>query len=250
MPNAMMGNRRATPLSGIPCEDKCSTWNAGVFFESISKIAISEFESLGTTYRCQAGTVLFAKQQESSTILLLREGGVKLSLNSSAGERHIIGMARPGEILGLTSVVSGLPYQMTAESQFLCTITQIPRPAFLDFLIRYPVACMNVARQLSLENKRACDQLHILGLTLSAPRKLACLLLEWCADSDPYGRGTLCHCSLTHGEIGEYIGVSRETVTRALTDFKARGLIQQHGAILITPDRRALANFAGQGEDY
>jgi CRP/FNR family transcriptional regulator len=189
--------------------------------------------------------VLFTERQEPSKVLLLLEGRVKLSLNSIAGGRLIIGMARPGEILGLPSALFGFPYEMTAESQFLCMIAQIPRQDFLDFLIRYPVASINVARQLSLDHKRACEQLHTVGLTFSAPRKLARRLLQWCSDGEPDGIHTRFHCSLTHAEIGEHIGVSRETITRTLIDFKNQGLVEQHGSILIVSNRKALQALAG-----
>jgi CRP/FNR family transcriptional regulator len=137
---------------------------------------------------------------------------------------------------------------MTAETQFSCTITSLPRQRFLNFLTRYPEACLNVARQLSLDHRRTCERLHLLGLTLSAPRKLARLLIEWCANGESCGGDdTRFRCSLTHEEIGEHIGASRETVTRALSDLKHQGLVDQHGSILIVTNRRILATFAGIG---
>jgi CRP/FNR family cyclic AMP-dependent transcriptional regulator len=195
-------------------------------------------------YHIPEASVLFTERQEPSKVLLLLEGSVKLSLNSIAGGRLIIGMAGPGEILGLTSVVSGFPYEMTADSHLPCIVAQIPRQNFLAFLIRYPVASMNVARQLSMDHKRACEQLHTVGLSLSAPRKLARLLLQWCAGGEPNIDNRL-HCSLTHAEIGEHVGVSRETISRTLTDFKNRGLVEQHGTILIVLNRKALQTLAG-----
>ncbi len=51
-----------------------------------------------------------------------------------------------------------------------------------------------------------------------------------------HGSDTRLHCSLTHEEIGEHIGASREMVSRALTDLKNQGLVEQHGAILIVPN--------------
>jgi CRP/FNR family transcriptional regulator, cyclic AMP receptor protein len=225
-------------------EDAKANWRAGEFFKFLPPEAIGDFESLTVPFCCTGNTALFAEEQEPSRILFLLEGTVKLSLNSITGGRLIIGMAGPGEILGLTSAVTGFPYDVTAETQFPCKIAPIPRQSFLDFLIRYPVACLNVARQLCLDHKRACEQLHRLGLTSTAPRKLARLLLEWCPIGENDERDTRLHCSLTHEEIGEHIGVSRETVTRTLNDFKNQGLLAQRGSILIVPNRRLLEIFA------
>ena len=51
--------------------------------------------------------------------------------------------------------------------------------------------------------------------------------------------------SLTHEEIGEFIGASRETVTRTLSTFKSRRLVAFHGSILEIPSKTALQNVAG-----
>ena len=52
-------------------------------------------------------------------------------------------------------------------------------------------------------------------------------------------------CSFTHGEIGEFIGASRETVTRTFRDFKDREVLEARGSTLIISNRRALEVYAG-----
>ena len=99
---------------------------------------------------------------------------------------------------------------------------------------------------MGLYYKRACDQMRLLGFQLSARTKLALLLLEWCDASQRRERGARIHCSLTHGEIGQYIGVGRETVSRILSDFRNRELVEQRGATLVISSLRALEIYAGQ----
>jgi CRP-like cAMP-binding protein len=192
------------------------------------------------------GAVLILEEgQRPVNVLLLLEGRAKLSLNSIDGRRLIIGFASAGEVLGLTSAISGLPYEITAEAQFPCMISSLPRQRFLDFLLRSPVACHNVTHQLSLDYTRTLGQLRTLGLTSSAPAKLAKLLLAWCAESSRTLQGAQIQCSFTHGEIGELIGASRETISRCMNDFKRRGLVAQRGAALLVPDCAALAVYTG-----
>jgi CRP/FNR family cyclic AMP-dependent transcriptional regulator len=177
--------------------------------------------------------------------LFLLEGRVKLTMNSS--KRLTLGIAVPGDVLGLAAVVTGFHYEITAVAQFPCRIRALPRKSFLDLLLRYPVACQDSARLLSMEYKRACEQLRILGLASTASIKLAMLLLQWCAKGQRAGLGVHIHCSLTHEEIGEYIGLSRETVTRNLTDFKNLDLVEQHGSVFFIPSFGALEIYAGNG---
>ncbi len=215
------------------------------FFRNLSTKSIHDFESLARHFCCPGTTVLFREEEVPSSIILLTGGRVKLSMNSGDGRRLIVRIAEPGEILGLASAVSGSAYNITAEAQFPCMFSSIDRAGFLDYLVRYPTACLNVARQLSLDDKRTFEQLRTLGLTLTAHAKLARLLLDWCLEGEPTERGTRVRCWFTHGEIGEHIGASRETVTRCMNDFKNRGLLEQRGTTLVIPDRGALGDCAG-----
>jgi CRP/FNR family transcriptional regulator len=56
-------------------------------------------------------------------------------------------------------------------------------------------------------------------------------------------RGARCRMSMTHEEIGEFIGASRETVTRTLSIFKNRHLVAQHGCTITIPSRMALESY-------
>jgi CRP/FNR family transcriptional regulator len=206
---------------------------------------MSEFESFGTSY-CEGTTVLFTEEEEPCSILFLLEGRVKLTMNSSGGRRLTLGIAVPGDVLGLAAVVTGCPYEITADAQFPCRIRALPRKSFLDLLLRYPVAWQNSARLLGVESKQGCNQLRILGLGSTASIKLAMLLLQWCAKGQRVGLGVRIHCSHTHEEIGEYIGLSRETVTRNLSDFKNLDLVEQHGSAFFIPSLGALEVYAGQ----
>jgi CRP-like cAMP-binding protein len=94
--------------------------------------------------------------------------------------------------------------------------------------------------ELSLDFNRSAQQLRTIGLAVTASTKFARLVLEWCKDGEETKGGVKIQCSLTHGEIGEYIGVSRETITRILRDLKSQGLVEQRGSILIVPSLEAL----------
>jgi CRP/FNR family transcriptional regulator, cyclic AMP receptor protein len=234
------------PSSGTKRKDAGAVRRAGEFCHGLSPRAICEFESLASVFHCDGGAVLLTEGEQPNRVLILLEGKVKLSMNSIEGRRLILGIAAPGDVLGLAGVVSGSSYEITAEAQSPCGLRWLPRQSFLDFMLRNPVASQNVGRQLSIEYKRACEQLRLVGLTVTASTKLARLLVEWCADGHQTERGIRIRCSLTHGEIGEYIGVARETVSRTLTDFKHRELVEQDGSTLFISSLRALEIYAGQ----
>lgn len=217
----------------------------GEFFKGLSASALSDFESHAVRFICPGSTVLLREEQKPTSILFLIEGTVELSMNSFAGKRFILGIAGAGEILGLHSAISGNNSEIQAEARYPCRIESLQRQDFLEFLMRYPVASKNVAQELTVHYARACQRLRILGFASTVQAKLARLLLEWCNRGQQTESGTQIRCLLTHEEIGECIGASRETVTRALNDFKNQELVELRGASLIIRSRRALANYAG-----
>jgi CRP-like cAMP-binding protein len=229
---------REESMAGAP-------WRLRGFLKSLSLPAMSEFESLATPFWCIGETVLITEQEVPKTVLFLLEGRVRFSLNSIGGRRLALGIAEPGDILGLAAAVAGSPSEITAEAQYPCRVAAFSRRSFLDFLLRHPAASQNVAWQSGMEFKRACEQLRILGLQSTAQAKLARLLLEWCVEGQRTERGTRICCALTHGEIGEYIGVARETVSRTMAYFKDHALVEQHGSTLVISNLRTLQIYAG-----
>jgi len=205
------------------------------FTERLSPDERFEFESLRTFSDYPPATILFVEQQGPDNVLFLLTGQVKLSMNSSAGRRKILGVACPGETLGLASAFSGSPYDITAETVSPCMIASIERERFLRFLKRHPPAYVNVARELCLECARACEQVRRLALTITASEKLVRFLLEQCVVAQQTKRGARLFCGLTHTEIGECIGVARETVTRRFSDFRSRELLESRGSTLSFP---------------
>ena len=109
------------------------------FGEQLSPVDLIELESLRTTSNCPPNTTLFVEQESPDTVFFLLTGRVKLSMNSSAGRRVILGIAFPGETLGLAYVVTGSRYEITAETVSPCMIASVERERYLRFLTRHPV---------------------------------------------------------------------------------------------------------------
>jgi CRP/FNR family transcriptional regulator, cyclic AMP receptor protein len=213
------------------------------FFCQLSPKATKDFDSLKTSSAYPEGAVLFLENQDPRGVFVVCEGEVKLTVSSSEGKTLILNIAKPGEVLGLMSVLTGKPYEVTAETIHPCQIAYVRREDFLRFLTQYPEVYQGATRQLSTNYLRLCEQLRTVGLATSAPEKLARLLLEWSAESEETKSGTRIHMHLTHEEIAEFIGSSRETVTRTLSEFKNKHLVTLNGATLTIPNRAALESL-------
>ncbi|MFP5276744.1 MAG: Crp/Fnr family transcriptional regulator [Acidobacteriota bacterium] len=216
----------------------------GEFFSQLSEAAQAEFEEMVFASAYPAHTVLFSETQSSTGIYIVLEGEVRLSISSSDGRRLSFRIAKAGEVLGLSSTVSGKGHEMTAETLYPAKVAHVCRQSFLQFLARHPDAYQVVAREMIRTFNVACEQLRMVGLAASAPERLARLLLGWSESSTRQDNVARCRLSLTHEEIGEFIGASRETVTRTLSTFKHRRLVSQHGSTLTIPNPSALETYA------
>jgi CRP/FNR family cyclic AMP-dependent transcriptional regulator len=214
------------------------------FFNKLTPAALQDLKSMEFPSSYGANVVLFSEKDPVEGIAIVLEGEVKMSINSSEGRRLSLSIARKGEILGLASVLSGSPHDTTAETLFPSKVAFIARRDFLNFLARHPEANQAVMEELSRYVTRACEQLRTVGLSATAPEKLARLLLDWSEGGQTTECGTRFRFSMTHEEIGEFIGASRETVTRTLSHFKTRQLVAFQGSMLTIPSRTALASFA------
>ena len=110
-------------------------------------------------------------------------------------------------------------------------------------MTQHPEVSQEIVKQLSSNYHGACEQLRTVGLSVSAQGRLAKLLLDMSAGAEQTKPGTKIQMLLTHEEIAEFIGSSRETVTRTFSEFRTRHLVTLKGSTLMISDRAALERF-------
>ncbi len=218
----------------------CPVRKEGLFCQ-LGPQALAELNAIHQTSVCTKGTVLFIQGQPAPGLFVLCSGRAKLTATSTGRRSLIVRVAAPGEVLGLSAVMSNAAYEVSAETLELTQVNYIPREDFLRFLQSHGEVSVRVAEHLSMELRRAYDQVARIALAPTARAKLAGLFLEWAAhDTQPDEEGVRFQLRLTHEEIGELIGSSRETIGRLLKDFRRKGLIQTKGTFVTISDPRGL----------
>ena len=122
----------------------------------------------------------------------------------------------------------------------------IARNDFLSFLKDTGEAALRVAQQLGETYHSAISEMRTIGLSPSAGEKLARFLLEWAAHYPEEKGQVRIKLTLTHEEIAQMIGSSRETVTRLLADFRKKQLLQVTGSTLVIKDKTALESIVNR----
>jgi CRP/FNR family transcriptional regulator len=232
---------------GLEPSDSCEhcALRATDFFCQLETAALKDFNAVHSTATYPGGAVIYVENQNPRGVFVLCAGEVKLSISSSAGKTLILRIAKPGEILGLMAVLRNTPYEVTAETLHRSQITFIRREDFLNLLARHPEIQQGIVKQLTTLYSGACEQLRTVGLSASAPEKVARLLLDWASEGKPTKSGRQMKLPLTHEEIAEFVGTSRETVTRTLSEFKTKHVIVLQGSTLTIADRAALERIGG-----
>lgn len=213
-------------------------------FCNLSPRALEGLDAISSSATYPKGAVLYVEGQDPRGVFIICNGRVKLSANSADGKSLILRIADPGEVVGLPATISGKRYEVTAEALEPIQANFIPRDVFLKFLREHGEAALRVAEILSDIYHATYQEVRYLGLSGSAAEKLARFVLDHTAEhgkAKGTGKDPLrAPLTLTHEEIAEMIGSSRETVTRLFSDFKRKRLLEVHGSTLVITNKAGL----------
>ena len=233
---------RSSPY-GFEIVKNCSSCSLrdNTFFCSLGSAALKAFDQVSVASVYPGGSVLYVEGQTARGVFMICRGKAKLSIASRDGKSLITRVAHGGELLGVGSAILGAPYQATVETIEPCQIRHVKREEFVKFIRENADACYRVTEQLSRECHDANDHIRSLGLSHSASEKLAHLILAWCDEGGKDGAtGTRVKMMMTHHEVSQLIGTSRETVTRLFSEFKRKQVIQLKGSTLVIRNKGAL----------
>ncbi len=225
------------------CES-CGLRGTG-FFCALAPATLEAIQQVKYTAAYPKGAVLFVEGQHPRGVFFVCKGRVKLTLSATDGKTIILGIAEPGELLGLAATVTGSVCELTAETHDPCQINFVRRNDFLRLMREHNDFALRAAEHLSQNYSIACHEVRNLALSSSAAGKLARLLLEWSDKNGGVHPTARLKLTLTHEEIAEMIGTSRETVTRLFAEFKKKQLVQVNGSTLMIRSRSGLETLVG-----
>jgi CRP/FNR family transcriptional regulator len=227
---------------GLNILDNCDTCPArgSHLFCNLTAPAVHRLNEIKATAVYPKGAMLFLEGQQPRGVFVLCVGKAKLSTSSREGKTIITKISEAGDVLGLNAVVSNRPYEVTAEMMEPGQANFIARDSFLQFLKDCPEAATHSADQLSRNYYTAFEEIRTLGLTTSPAEKFARLLLSWSTKPAQSDGSSNIKLTLTHEEIAETIGTTRETVSRLFSEFKKKQLVQMKGSTLVIRSRGSL----------
>jgi CRP-like cAMP-binding protein len=168
---------------------------------------------------------IYLPAEAADAVFVLAEGRVKICHVTSDGKQSILAFIEPGELFGELAVFAPGTRDEHAEALERSTIVMIPSDAFQTLLQQRPELSLGVSKLMGIRRKRIERRLKNLLFVPSRDR-LIHLLLEL---AEQYGKtgddGVQLGLHLSHQELANVIGSTRETVTVLLRDLQQEGLI-------------------------
>jgi CRP/FNR family cyclic AMP-dependent transcriptional regulator len=226
--------------SCLTCKLRKDHWFCGLSSEVLK--LLSPVSHLSTY---PGGAVLFVEGQTPRGAFVLCSGKAKLSTTSREGKVLILKIAEAGEVLGLSAVIADEPFELTAETAGPCQVNFVERDALMRLMEKNGEFGLHASQALSREFQSAYRDIHDLVLARSSAGKLARLLLSWTPIREQFEPSEVrVRASMTHEEMAQMIGSSRETVTRLLSELKKKEFIRLDGSTLVIRNRTALEALA------
>ncbi len=184
--------------------------------------------------------VLYLPGDAGDRIYLLKRGVVKISALQEDGREVLLALLRKGEVFGEEAVLDTAPRDHMAEAYEDALICIITRQDFMEMLRSNPEMTFKVTKLIGLRLKTFRTRVEHL-LFKGASQRLAATLLELGREHGVTdAQGVLVPLRLSQQDLANLIGVTRESVNLALSDFRRRGLVVLESRAIRLPRPQAL----------
>lgn len=212
-------------------------------FDDISPVEMQEMDRITRMEEVKKRQPLYLPGDPSSNVYLLKQGRVKIANTAPSGKEVTFEILEPGEVFGELDVLEDSPRSTSAEALDDALICVIPRKDFDRYLAMHPNVTVKLTKLIGLRLKKIQSRVEDLVFR-DVPARLAHLLLELRkSEGVAEGSGSRLRVKLTHQEMANLIGCSRETVSTVLGQFRDEALIRMDGRALVILNEKGLSRL-------
>jgi CRP/FNR family cyclic AMP-dependent transcriptional regulator len=233
--------RRGGVLTGIEA-DMATT----PLFEGADPIVVARLAERGAVRRFRRGTYLFHQGDESPTVMFLVDGRVEISSLSVGGQRQLHTTIDHPQFFGELGVLGDMPRTASALALEESDVWIVDGEVFLEFLAHEPGVSLALLRALARQvqsHEAFVEDLLYLDLKGRVAKRLLQLVSPSLDELPP--DGAVVPSIVTHADLASLCGGSRENVTRILSDFHRRGLLERDARRFVLRNIGGLARLAG-----
>ncbi len=200
-------------------------------FSGLSAEIIERLCAYAKMKEIQRGATIFTKGEPGQSMFAVCSGTVKISVPSADGKDAVFNFINEGGIFGEIALLDGHPRTADAIATTKCQLMMIDRRDFLPLVRSHPELAARIIDVLCSRLRHTSEQVEDI-VFLDLPGRLAKALLRLAGGRDTSAKSQ--KIAITQREIGEVIGMSRESTNKQLRDWERRKWIRlERGGIVI-----------------
>jgi len=223
--------------------DKLAILRNHSLFGQLDVDALNRLASYSHTKSVKAGATIFERGDPGTSLFAVLRGTVKISNQSSNGKDAVLNMIPAGGIFGEIALLDGQSRTADAFAVSDCELMQIDRRDFVPLLTQNPEIALKLIEVLCGRIRRTSEQVEDMTF-LDLPGRLAKTLL-WLSEQS--GSSPTRKISITQREIGQIIGMSRESTNKQLREWEDKNWVKLERGGLVIIDPRPLTEIAAEG---
>jgi CRP/FNR family cyclic AMP-dependent transcriptional regulator len=202
-------------------------------FKELSDTALASLDRLSRLREYPKNGVVVSADEPGDALFVVAEGKVKVVLFGDSGREMILSVFQRGDFFGEMSLLDNQPRSATAIAMTDARLLVLERQAFARHLVENPRSSLAVLAELSRRLRRADEVIGNLAL-LDVYGRVARTLQELARrDGERTPEGVVIRDRPSGADLGAMVGTTRESASRALSDFQRRGLLRQSGKRLV-----------------
>jgi CRP/FNR family transcriptional regulator, cyclic AMP receptor protein len=213
--------------------------NMNPLFAKLGEIPLERIAALCVRRKLNPGELLFEKGDQGDSLYGVRRGTIRIETGTEGGERLTLNVLGPGDLFGEIALLDGQARTANAVAAEDCELYVLRRHDFLAFIEREPQVAIRLiellCQRLRWMNERM-EEVALLPLHMRMARRLAGLALDFGSE-----------LRLTQGELSEFVGGARESVSRQLQKWRRAGIVGLRRGRIIILDGERLAAEASKG---
>lgn len=221
--------------------DKRGVFSRHPLFGNLPASDIETLAAYARVERFRKGATIFHKGDTGGGLMAVLEGQVKISVPSAEGKEAVLNIIRTGQVFGEIALLDGQPRTADAVAMEDCDLLVLDRREFVPLLRANPDLGLRIMELLCARLRRTSEQVEdVMFLHLEARLAKALLRLS----QDQGGSGTpSARVAITQRELGQMIGMSRESTNKQLQDWQRRGWVRLVKGGVELVDRGALQDM-------
>ncbi len=203
-------------------------------FRNLDEKALAEIAGLLIDRKFPRDAIIFEDGSLGDYMYLIQEGQVKVTKMSEDGREKILEMLGPGDFFGEMALLDREPRSASVKTTTACVLLALSRMDFLGLLKQDHELTLELLRELARRIRETDEQIR--GLSFERVESRARRLLARLAkEKVPARADRMATSPITHQQLADLVGTSRETITRIVKDLKDEGWLEQEGKRYLVP---------------